>query len=217
MHDLKKLLGDALYAQVTEALKGKLEGGKDAELGVINDGSYVPKTKFDDVNEKKTAAETLAKETKKALDALKETGDPVKLKADLEAAQLAVKTATEDHKKAMTDKDLDYAAREHFADAHDPALVAGMLDRTKLIVGTDGKVSGLEEQGKALREGKAFLFKPKDAGTNTNISGTKPGGVEDKGAGGAAGTVYTRAQIEAMTPDQINTNWADVSASMAKF
>ena len=41
----------------------------------------------------------------------------------------------------------------------DADLVAGLLDRTKLILAEDGKVTGLDEQIKDLRETKPFLFK----------------------------------------------------------
>ena len=43
--------------------------------------------------------------------------------------------------------------------AQDSDLVAGLVDRNKLILGEDGKVAGLEEQVKALKESKPFLFK----------------------------------------------------------
>ena len=33
------------------------------------------------------------------------------------------------------------------------------MDRSKLILGEDGKVTGLEEQVKSLKESKPFLFK----------------------------------------------------------
>ena len=43
--------------------------------------------------------------------------------------------------------------------AQDSDLVAGLVDRKKLILGEDGKVTGLDEQVKALKESKPFLFK----------------------------------------------------------
>ena len=45
------------------------------------------------------------------------------------------------------------------ASAQDSELVAGLLDRNKLILGDDGKITGLDEQVKALKESKPFLFK----------------------------------------------------------
>lgn len=50
--DTKELLGEELYAQVTEALKGKGREGKDLEFVLTNTGDYVPATKYDSLKEK---------------------------------------------------------------------------------------------------------------------------------------------------------------------
>lgn len=55
---------------------------------------------------------------------------------------------------------LDNAIRAAIGEsAQDADLVAGLIDKEKLILGDDGKVTGLEEQVKSLRESKKFLFK----------------------------------------------------------
>lgn len=162
IESIKKLLGDELAQKVDEALKGKGEGGKDIDLVAGNDGSYIPKAKFDDVNEKYKTAEQLASTTQKTLEGIKAAGDPAQLKADLETAQKAAKVDAEKHKTDMAAKDLDFAIRTAITDAHDPALVAGLVDRSKLKLLDDGKVVGLDEAVKALKAEKAFLFKPAD-------------------------------------------------------
>lgn len=50
--------------------------------------------------------------------------------------------------------------------AQDADLVAGLFDKSKLILGDDGKVTGLDEQLKTLQESKAFLFKPVEENTD---------------------------------------------------
>lgn len=47
--DLKEILGEELYAQVTEAVKGKGKNGKDIELVAANTGDYVPAGKYDEL------------------------------------------------------------------------------------------------------------------------------------------------------------------------
>ena len=47
MNTLKELLGEELFVAVVDALKGKGHDGRDVELAVANDGSYLPKSKFD--------------------------------------------------------------------------------------------------------------------------------------------------------------------------
>lgn len=49
------------------------------------------------------------------------------------------------------------------ASAQDSDLVAGLMDRSKLILGEDGKVTGLDEQVKSLKESKPFLFKQEES------------------------------------------------------
>lgn len=48
------------------------------------------------------------------------------------------------------------------SEAHDVDLVAGLVDTSKLVLGSDGKVSGLDEQIKLVKEGKPFLFKTQE-------------------------------------------------------
>ena len=124
MTDWKALLGEELSAQVADALKGKGEGGKDLKLGVANDGSMIPKAKFEELNEKYRAAEKLAADTKRQLDGLKAAGDPEKLAQELEAAREAAKDQAAEHEKAMAALELDYAVRAAIPDAQDAALVA---------------------------------------------------------------------------------------------
>lgn len=177
-----ELLGEELAGKVAEALRGKGKDGKDVELAISNDGSYIPKAKFDEVNGKLAAAEQLAKDTKKTLDDLKAAGDPATLKADLETAQKAAKDAADEYAKQLAAKDLDFAVRQALTDAHDPALVAGLLDKTKLRLNGDA-VDGLEDQLKGLRESKAFLFKAPDG--QPVIKGVKPADGKELPAGGA--------------------------------
>ena len=55
--------------------------------------------------------------------------------------------------------------------------MAGLFDKTKLILSADGKVTGLDEQVKALQEGKAFLFKTAAAGGYDPAGGQGGAGV----------------------------------------
>ena len=210
--NLKELLGEELYNQVTAVLKGKGEGGKDAELAIVNDGSYIPKAKFDELNEKYKAADKLAKDTQKALDDLKAAGDPTELKTQLEKAQQDAKKQADEYKAAMADLELTYALRGALTDAHDPDIVAGLVDKKQLKL-QDGKLSGLDEQLKALKEQKAFLFKQAEGGQQHTFKGVSPA----EGSKGNAGTVFTLEQIQKMTPEEINANWDAVSRSMQKI
>ena len=82
------------------------------------------------------------------------------------------------------------------ASAQDSDLVAGLLDRTKLILGDDGKVTGLDEQVKALKESKPFLFKSEQKPDGKK--GFFPlGGKETGGTGGEGGRMSMKEAIAA--------------------
>lgn len=66
---------------------------------------------------------------------------------------------------------------------HDEEIAAGLFDRTKLVLGTDGKVAGLDEQLKNLQKEKAFLFK-EDAPAPGAGSGAGAPGSPEKRKGG---------------------------------
>lgn len=69
-----------------------------------------------------------------------------------------------DHKKELDDLKVTNAIKMAIsASAQDSDLVAGLMDRSKLILGEDGKVTGLDEQIKSLKESKPFLFKQEES------------------------------------------------------
>jgi len=57
---IKELLGEELVTQVEAALKGKGKDGKDVDLGISNDGSLVPATKYDEEKRSRATAEQTA-------------------------------------------------------------------------------------------------------------------------------------------------------------
>lgn len=96
--------------------------------------------------------------------------------ADLQADNLAAKQQYEAEVEGLK---LSAAVRLALGDtAQDAELVTGLLDKNKLILSEDGKVTGLEEQLKTLKKEKAFLFKEEKA-PHAQIKGGRP--VEGKG------------------------------------
>lgn len=156
--DLKELLGEELYNQLIAKL------GDKHKVAIINDGNWFPKVKFDEVNEGKKQAEASLVDRDKQLETLKKSaGDNEALKTQIETLQADNKTAKEAHESEMKEIRLTTAIKLAVAgDAHDPDLITGLVDREKLLLTDDGKVSGLEDQLKSLRESKAFLFVEKD-------------------------------------------------------
>ena len=107
----------------------------------------------------------------------KNSGDNAELKAQLETLQAENKAAKQKYEQDMKNLKLDTAIQLAIGEtAQDIDLVAGLVDKSKLILSEDGKVTGIEEQLKTLKETKSFLFKqetkqPQIKGS-TPISGT---------------------------------------------
>ena len=73
---VKTILGEDLSNQVEAALKGKGKDGKDVDLVVGNDGTFVPAEKYNGANSGKNSAENALKAAAEALKAIGGSGDP---------------------------------------------------------------------------------------------------------------------------------------------
>lgn len=80
--------------------------------------------------------------------------------------------------------------------AQDSDIVAGLVDRNKLILSDDGKVTGLEEQLKTIKESKPFLFKQEES-KSSGKRGFFPLGPKEKGGEGEKGQVSMKEAIAA--------------------
>ena len=138
-----------------QATKAEAESKKELE-------GYVEKSKFDTVNQSNKDLEKTVKERDKQLEELKKSsGDNEALKSQIETLQADNKAAKEKYEADLKELQISNAIKLAIADkAQDADLVAGLFDKTKLILGEDGKVTGLDEQLKTLQESKTFLFKP---------------------------------------------------------
>ena len=168
--EILSLLGEELYAQVQEALKGKGHNGKDVELAIANNGSFVPKAKLD---EKLDEIKHLERQIEDAC-------------RELRIAGLQVNEATmlDDIKKIKPS--LDEQALKHQVQlalkgvVHDYKDIEHMLDYSNIRV-KDGKLTNLDKELDKLRESKPYLFcekKEENKEENTvepvMITGVKP-------------------------------------------
>ncbi|AGR47452.1 minor structural protein [Brevibacillus phage Abouo] len=157
--DLKELLKSMGLSdeQIT-----KIMGGVDEKYK-----GYVPKHRFDEVNEAKKQLETDLKDRDKQLTDLKKSvGDNEDLKKQIEILQSDNKAKDEQYQTKIKDMQVSTAIKLALAgEAHDPDLIAGLLDKSKIEINEDGTLKGgLDDQVKALRESKAFLFVEKQEG-----------------------------------------------------
>ncbi|HZG16957.1 MAG TPA: phage scaffolding protein [Candidatus Bathyarchaeia archaeon] len=168
--DLKELLGEELYKQVTEK-------AGEHKIAVVSDGSWFPKTKFDEVNETKKSLETTLKERDKQLEDLKKSvGDNKTLQEQIEQLQNDNKAVKEKYEADLKEMRTNSALKMALSGkVHDPDLVLGLLDKAKIELDDAGNVkAGFDDQIKALQESKAFLFVPEKKETGFQFRGTKP-------------------------------------------
>ncbi|TPG75596.1 hypothetical protein EEL32_24010 [Brevibacillus laterosporus] len=177
---LKKLLQEL---GVSEEHIEKITGGVEE-----NYKGYVPKHRFDEINDTKKELEGQIKDRDKQLTELKKSaGDNEDLKKQIEDLQSDNKTKDEQYQTKIKEMQVSTAIKLALTgEAHDPELIASLLDKSKIEINEDGTLKGgLEDQIQALRESKAFLFAEKQEDKGFQFKGARPAdGKEDKGGGG---------------------------------
>lgn len=184
---LKELIGEDLFKKVESDLSGK-------EL-IINDGSYIPKEKFDKLNDEK---KDLQKEKDKLTGDLKTAQDDLKKIKDEKdnnnksvedkIADLTKKIDEQNNKIAAKDKELQVAKKEGIL--KDSLTAAGVtnpknlkllmkeFELDKVEVTEDGKIKGFDDTIKKLQEDYKPLFGEEQFG-GTPPGGKKPGKGDD--------------------------------------
>ncbi len=147
-----------------------------AELKTEFPKNAVPKDTYNTLAETKKKLDADLKERDTQLEGLKkDAGASEELTKQIEQLQADNKAAAEKHAADLKDLTLTSAIKLALAGkVHDEGLVAGLVDKEKLVIDGD-KVVGLEDQLKSLQEEKAFLFKTEDDGDNKNKTGFKIG------------------------------------------
>lgn len=147
---------------------------------------YIPKHRFDEVNEaKKQLEEQLAERDNQFLQLKKAVGDNEELKKQIEQLQEENKSAKEKYEAELKDLQLSTAVKLYVAGTvHDPDIVLGLLDKSKILLDENGNIkAGLDEQIQALREAKSFLFVQKEQ-ARPQMKGMTPAESREQSTGG---------------------------------
>ncbi|MEK5235455.1 phage scaffolding protein [Paenibacillus sp. FSL L8-0470] len=186
----------------------------DAEVRKTLPLHFVPKSQYNDVSEAKKQAEKDRDKVSGQLEDLKKSaGDNETLKAEITRLQDENKTAKTDYETKVKDLQLSTALKLALAgEAHDPDIVAGLLDKTRIELDDSGTVKGgLEDQVKALRESKGFLFAEKQENKGPTFKGFKSPDGKDQSKGGGESSVaadFAKAANEAgKAPEAANNPW----------
>lgn len=164
-------------------------GLTDEQAGKVLDGykGYVPKTRFDEVNEAKKTAESQLVERDKQLETLKKSsGDMDALKAEITKLQEKNKTDAAEYAAALKAMQINNAVERELmaAGAKNVKATKALLELDKAEMDGD-TVKGLAEQIKKLKgdESSKFLFNEEKS---NQLKGLAPGQKKDNAPGETA-------------------------------
>ena len=144
-------------------------------------GIMIPKHRFDEVNEAKKRLEAELAERDKQLSELKKlaSGND-ELRAEIERLQAENREKEAAYKAQIRELSVKAAIKLAVAgQAHDPDLVASLIDTSQLEIEDDGTIKGgLDDAIKELRAAKPFLFRQEDKGPQ--FRGVTPAESADK-------------------------------------
>ena len=158
---------------VDEELAAKLETASLEELK-----GFIPKARFDEVNNEKKKLELDVRDRDSQLETLKNsTGDVEALKKQITDLQADNKKKDEEHAAEVRQLKIDAAIDAALSGAkakNTTAVKALLKDLDKAELADDGTIKGLAEQIEALQKSDAYLF---DTTTKkkTQVKGAKPG------------------------------------------
>lgn len=175
MDKLKELLGEELFKAISEKLgDGKYVFGE-AE-------AFIPKTRFDEVNNEKKELKSLLGQRDSQINELqtkfKSNEDLAK---ELENYKTLNSKAEQEFQSKLQQVKFDYELNQALARANvrNTKAVKALLELDKVKLENDTLV-GLDEQLKALQEKETYLFAPKEPTVPTQ-AGVKLTGASQKG------------------------------------
>ena len=146
---------------------------------------YIPKARFDEVNNEKKKLELDVRDRDGQLEILKNsTGDVEAMKAQIATLQADNKAKDDAHAAEIKQIRIDNAIDSALTGAkakNNVAVKALLKDLDKAELADDGTIKGLAEQIAGLQKSDAYLFETKDT-KKTQVKGAKPGesGNEDE-------------------------------------
>lgn len=181
MAKLKDIIGEELY-ELLSADKQKQYENKDYED--ISGGAYVPKKRFDEVNETAKEYRKQVGEMEKQISDLKDQYKDVNgIKEKVTELENANKTQKETYEKQLAEIEFNNALEKSLGiyNIKDKKLVMALIDKNKLKVDGDN-IIGFKEQIEPLQKSHEYLFEKKPNGTgsfNTGGGDLKPGEIKN--------------------------------------
>ncbi|KGP80090.1 MULTISPECIES: phage scaffolding protein [unclassified Paenibacillus] len=140
----------------------------DAFIGDVNKElpkHFVPKSQYNELSETRKKLEKDVADRDKQIDDLGKTaGLSEDLKQQIETLKTENQTAKTQYESDLKEVKISNAITAALSGkVHNEKVVTGLIDKTKLVLGDDGKIVGLDEQLTGLKTSDAYLFKPEEA------------------------------------------------------
>lgn len=197
MADLQEKIGEELFEQVQENLE------ENEEL-ILNDGTYIPRERLNDKQDKIEMLENQLEERDNQIEQLKEdTNATEELQNKIEELQEKNEQTRENLQQQLQQQKKEDEIEKALLKnkARNPQAVKALLDMENVELTDDGEVKGLENQLQDLQEEESYLFEGEDEGSKAGDD-FKGGGDEGK---------LTEQEIDNMSEEEINENWEEVS------
>lgn len=181
--DLKQLLGEELFSQV----EAKLEGKK----LMVDDGNFIPKSRFNEVNEaKKDLVKKLAEKDEQLTEISKKYSENEGLVKEIEELKASNAKSIEEYEAKIKANEFNYAldGALNNAKCKNVKALKALLDMDSIKY-QDNKFEGLDDQLKALKESDSYLFE--------DVAPSNTGGVGNFARGGKQ--VITKEQFANMS------------------
>lgn len=153
MENLKQILGEELFSQV----EAKLEGKK----LMVDDGNFIPKSRFNEVNQaKKDLLNQLKEKDEQFNEISKKYSENKDLASELETLKNDKAKLIEEYENKLKATEFNHALEGALNSARCKNIKAlkALLDMDNIKY-QDGKLEGLEDQLNALKESDSYLFK----------------------------------------------------------
>ena len=210
-------LGTQLGITITDELADKILAMHKETL----DNQFVPKSRFDEVNEKNKTLTTQISERDASIAELKKNVDDKASKDKI--AELEQQLANKDKEHALqlaSEVKKVKIISEIAGKVHDNDLIVNLLNMDEITVNDNGTIIGLNEQLDTLKQTKGFLFKDDKkvetppTNNNQNNNGQGDGANANPAAGVKSPNVSNQQNGEAQPEDKIVQQRDDIIAKM---
>ena len=179
MAKIKDIIGEEAYKALPDDKKKELDK---QDFEDVSEGKYVPKSRFDQVNEQAKEYKKQIGERDTQISNLKdEFKDAAGLKEKVEELEDKNKTITDDYEKKLSDIAFNNALEKGLGafNVKDKKLIMALIDNDKLKVDGDS-IIGLKEQLEPLQKSHEYLFNIDPKGTGSFVTGGAIMGVKNQ-------------------------------------